>query len=126
VIEARTRRATWPVELRARLSAAAGAAITDVSKILAVWPAPDSGDTRAPTQFTGTAQLANGDLRISPVLDLLLELGFSYGVGPVSVSHSLVLGALSVNDMVSRQRAATALNGSGLALGVGLRLGGNR
>jgi len=113
LIEARTRKATLPIELRARLGTGFGVAITDVNRI--------------PEEFTGLRtpeQLNANNLRLSPAIDVVLELGVGYHAGPVAVSHTLMLGALAVNDMVTAASAATARNGSSLVMGIGLILGG--
>ncbi len=113
LVEARSRRATLPIELRARLSAGFGVAITDVNRIPEVF-----------AQLRTPEQLNANNLRVSPAIDVLLELGVGYHAGPLAISHTLIFGAIAVNDMVTASTAATARNGSSLVMGVGLILGG--
>lgn len=113
LIEARTRGATLPVEFRARMSAGVGIGVVDVRHI----------DTEF-TEFRTPEMLNANDLRVSPVLDVLVEVGVGYNAGPVAIAHTLMVGALSVNDMLTASHAATVRNGSSLVVGVGLTLGG--
>ncbi len=112
-IEARSRRATLPVELRARMSAGLGVAILNVREI-----------NEAFTEFRTPEMLNANNLRVAPVLDVLLELGVGYNAGPMAIVHTLMAGALSVNDMMTASGAATVRNGSSLVFGLGLTLGG--
>lgn len=113
LVELRSRRATLPVEFRGRLSTGLGVAVVDVKHI-----DEDFTDFRTPELLNAN------DLRVAPVLDVILEIGVGYHAGPVSVAHTLMAGALSVNDMWSGSHAGTALNGSSLVVGLGLILGG--
>lgn len=113
LLELRSRRATVPVEVRGRLSTGLGVAVVDVNRIDAQF-----ADFRTPER------LNSNDLRVAPVLDVILEVGVGYHAGPVSIAHTLMAGALSVNDMLTAGDAGTALNGSSLVLGLGLVLGG--
>lgn len=113
VIELRTRRATWPVELRARAMLAGGVAWVDVSDL--------------PPQFVTfvTADPFNTpNTRLTPNLDATLDLGVSYSIGRVSIGHTLLFGAIAFNELASQRNAATALNSGGLLLGLNLTIGG--
>lgn len=112
LVEVRSRRATIPVEFRARLAAALGIAIIDVGDLLGF---PD---------FATPAQFGTSKLRIAPTADFTLELGFGYAAGPLAVAHVISLGAVAVNDMRSGTRSVTAIGGAGLFAGLGLILGG--
>ena len=112
LVEVRSRRATLPVEFRARLAAALGVAIIDVSDLLGF---PD---------FATPAQFGTSKLRVAPTADLTLELGFGYDAGPLAVAHVISLGAVALNDMRSGRTSVTAIGGAGLFAGLGLILGG--
>lgn len=118
LVELRSRRATWPVELRGRLSAGLGAALIDVSRLIT--------DDRlgADSDFATAAQFATENLRVRPTLDATLELGFGYNAGPLALAHVFTLGMVGINDMNSATRAVTAVSGAGLFAGLGLILGG--
>ena len=114
LIEVRTRRGSVPVEFRARLSAAVGVAIVDVSKIDG-FPA-----------FVTPKSFGPPNLRVRPTIDSTLELGFSYPAGPLTIGHMIVLGTTGLQDMNSGARAVTAIGGASMYSGVGLILGGAR
>jgi len=114
LIEVRTRRGSVPVEFRARLSAAVGVAIVDVSKIDG-FPA-----------FVTPKSFGPPNLRVRPTIDSTLELGFSYPAGPLTIGHMIVLGTTGLQDMNSGARAVTAIGGASMYSGVGLVLGGAR
>lgn len=117
-IELRTRDATWPIELRARAAAVFGIGIVDVSEIEATL------DGEATSFPTVTAFDGGDHRRLTPNLDLTLDLGFSYTYRRLVVGPSLLLGAIAVNEMWSAAHATTALNGGGLLLGINLVIGG--
>jgi hypothetical protein len=118
LVELRSRRATWPVELRARLSAGLGVALIDVSRLI-------SADRLGPdSSFATPAQFGTENLRVRPTFDATLELGFGYYAGPVAMTHVFTLGMVGINDMTSAARAVTAVSGAGLFAGFGLILGG--
>jgi hypothetical protein len=113
VVEVRTRRASWPVELRARLTVVGGLAVVYVGKLP---PEFESFITRDP--------LNNPRLRYTGNLDATLDLGVAYTAGPVVLGPSLFFGAISIVDMFRASTAATALNGAGMVLGLNLSVGG--
>jgi len=114
LIEVRTRRASLPVEFRARFSAVVGAALVDVHKVTSF------GDFATASSFGPT------NLRVRPTVDSTLELGFSYPAGPLTIGHMIMLGATGLQDMNSGARAVTAIGGASLFSGIGLVIGGAR
>lgn len=114
LVEARTRRGSLPVELRARLSVSGGVAIVDVSKVTAY---PD---------FATGSSFGPSNLRVRPTIDSTLELGFSYPAGPLTIGHMITLGSTGLQDMFSGTRAVTAVGGASMYAGLGLILGGVR
>lgn len=114
LIELRTRRASLPVEFRARLSFTAGAAIIDVQQI-----------TDFPDFVTGSS-FGPSNLRVRPTVDSTLELGFSYPAGPLTIGHVITLGTTGLQDMNSAARAVTAIGGASMYSGLGLIIGGVR
>ena len=118
LVELRSRRATWPVELRARLAAQLGVALIDVSDLV-------SDDALGPgSNFATSAAFGTDSLRVRPTLDATLELGFGWHAGPLALTHVVTLGVVGANDMFSATRAVTAVGGAGLFAGVGLIVGG--
>lgn len=113
VIEARTRRASWPVELRARLAVVGGLAVVSVGRVPAEFES-----------FITPDPLNNPRIRYSGNLDATLDLGIAYTAGPVVLGSSLFFGAISIVDMFRASTAATALNGAGMVLGLNLSIGG--
>lgn len=113
MLELRTRKATFPVELRGRVSVVGGLAIVGVGRL--------------PQQFKSFVTrdpLNNPNVRFRPTFDVLLELAVTWAAGPVVFGQGLFFGAVGVNDMVSAKHAATAVNGGGLVFGLSMTIGG--
>lgn len=113
LLELRTRKATFPVELRGRLSVVGGLGIVGVSRL--------------PQQFKSFVTkdpLNNPNVRFRPTVDVLLELAVTWAAGPVVFGQGFFFGAVSVNDMASAKHAATAVNGGGLVFGLSVMVGG--
>ena len=114
LVELRTRRASLPVEFRARVSAAVGLAIVDVHRVTGF---PD---------FATASSFGPSNLRVTPTLDSALELGFSYPAGPLTIGHVITLGTTGLTDMNSGSRAVSAIGGASMYSAFGLILGGAR
>lgn len=119
LVELRSRRATMPVELRARMSAGLGVALVDVRNLVS-----DDPDLANLPHFATPASFGTSTLRVRPTVDATLELGVGYHLGPLAVTHVVTLGVVGFNDMFKAGRAVSAVGGAGLFSGLGLILGG--
>lgn len=114
--EARSRFVKLPIEFRARVAAAGGVAMVDVSD-------PNLSQFES---FATKDPFRNPGRRLAVNLDAWVEAGIGYAAGPLVIGHSLFFAAVAVNEMASRNHATTALNGGGLVFGLGLTIGGGK